>query len=93
MRRNLTYPKDGERKLREIIRQLKTEVGRLRKENFILRSELNNIMKPERPRKEHVEEKGPQKMTREQWRKDFVKKFKPGLDKRLEEIDDEEKDD
>lgn len=87
MRRNLTYPKDGERKLKETVRQLKNELGRLRKENNILRNEIENIVKPPRPRKEHVEEKSPKMMTREEWRKDFVKRFKPGLDKKLEEID------
>lgn len=104
MRRNLTYPKDGERKLRETVKDLKMEVGRLRKENRILRDEVENIIKPARPRKdpaqlkrEHErrldEKEDPGKtMTREEWRQDFIKKFKPGIDKRLEEIQNDEED-
>jgi flagellar biosynthesis chaperone FliJ len=85
----VTYPKDGERKLRESVKQLKTQVSRLRKENSMLRQELNNIMKPVRPRKEHLEEKSKQVMTRDEWRQEFIKKFKPSLDKRLKEVDEE----
>lgn len=92
MRRNLTYPKDGERKLREENKQLRMQVSRLRKENNILRNEIQNIVKPVRPRKESVEEKNPKVMTHEEWRQHFVKRFKPALDKRLEEFDEENKD-
>jgi hypothetical protein len=86
VRRSLTYPKDGERKLKEDVKQLKMQVSRLRKENNILREELNNIMKPVRPRKEHIEQKSPQQMTQDEWRQDFINKFKPSLEKRLKEI-------
>lgn len=92
VRRSLTYPKDHERKTRETIRQLKNEVSRLRKRERILMDELNNVMKPVRQRKEHVEEKSPKKMTQEEWRSDFMRRFKPELEKRLEELDKEEKD-
>lgn len=82
VRRSLTYPKDGERKMREDNKQLRMQVSRLRKENSILRNELENIMKPVRTRKEHVEQVKPQEMTHEEWRKNFVKQFRP----RLQEI-------
>lgn len=90
MRRSLTYPKDGERKLRETNRQLKMQVSRLRKENEILRHEIENIVKPERPRKPHVEQKSQKTMTEAQWREDFIGRFKPDLDKRLKEIRDDD---
>lgn len=88
----MTYPKDGERKLKETVKQLKMQVGRLRKENSILRNEIDNIAKPVRPRKEHVEEKSLSKpeMTHEEWRREFSKRNKPALDKRLREIDNED---
>lgn len=92
MRRSLTYPKDGDRLLRETIRQLKTQVSRLRKENDVLRSEIDNIMKPERPRREHVEQRSPKVMTQDEWRKNFISQFKPTLQKRLKEIDNDGED-
>lgn len=90
MRRNLTYPKDGERKDRETIRQLRKQVSQLRKENSILRNEIENVMKPVRSRKEHVEQKSPQVMTENEWRQEFIRKFRPTLEKRLEELKNEE---
>jgi hypothetical protein len=106
VRRNLKYPKDGERKQNETIKQLKREVSRLSKENRILRDEVENIVKPVRPRKDPVAQKrerearldateDPAKtMTQDEWRKDFIAKFKPRLDKRLGAIrDDEEEND
>jgi len=77
----LTYPKDGDGKLRETVKQLKMENARLKKENSRLFHELQNVMKPVRPRKEHVENRNQQgekrELTHEEWRQDFVKKFKP----------------
>lgn len=82
----MTYPKNGDRRLRETVKDLKSQVNQLRKENRMLREELENIMKPERPRKEHTEEKSSKTMTQEEWRIDFIRKHKPGLEKRLEEL-------
>ena len=87
MRRSVTYPKNGERRLRETVKDLKSMLNQLRKENRVLRQELENIMKPERTRREHVEEKSPKMMTQDEWRLDFIKHFRPGLEKRLEEFD------
>lgn len=80
----MTYPRDGERKLQDTIKQLRAQVSRLRKENNMLRHELDNIMKPIRPRKENVEQKSPQKMTQEEWRLDFMKRFKALRDQKNE---------
>lgn len=85
----MTYPKNGERRLRETVKDLKSQVNQLRKENRVLRQELDNIMKPERSRREHVEEKSPKTMTQDEWRKDFIKRHKPGMDKRLGEFNSE----
>lgn len=89
----MTYPKDHDRRLRETIRQLKNEIGRLRKRERVLMDELNNVMKPVRPRKEHVENKSHKEMTHEEWRLEFMKKFKPSIEKRLEKIDNEDSED
>lgn len=87
MRRNVTYSKNGERRLKETVKDLKSMLNQLRKENRVLRQELENIMKPERPRREPEEDRTPKLMTQEDWRKDFIKNFRPGLDKHLEEFD------
>ena len=88
-KRNVTYPKDNEQKLRDTVHNLRAKVSRLRKENQSLRDELSNIIKPERSRKEHVEQPSQKKMTREEWRQDFIKRHKPHIEKRLREIKDE----
>lgn len=92
MRRSLTYPKDNDRKLRETVKQLKMQVGQLRKENNVLRNEISNMMKPVRTRKEPIESKKQPMMTQEEWRREFINRFKPKLDKRLEEIKNHEDD-
>ncbi len=88
-RKNTTYPKDGEQKLRDAVQKLRVQVGRLRKENRTLRDELSNIIKPVRPRKAHVKQKSPEKMTQDEWRNDFIKKYKPKIEKCLKETEDE----
>lgn len=101
MRRNLSYSKEGDRKLRDTVKQLKAAVSRLRKENEMLREELLNIVKPIRPRKEKASHipageppekygEGEKTMTQAEWRQDFTEKFKPILEKRLKEIKGEE---
>lgn len=88
MRRSVSYPKDNEGKVREANKQLRAEVRRLRKENEMLRREFENIQKPVRTRKEPVvpetleppekygTEKTPEE-ARENFRKDFIKRFRP----------------
>lgn len=87
--RNVTYPKNGDRRLRETIKDLKAMVNQLKKRNRVLEQEIGNIMKPVRPRREHIEQPSPKMMTQEEWRQDFIKRHKPGIDKRLEELDNE----
>ena len=92
MRRNLSYPKDGERKLRETIKDLKREVSRLRKECELLREGRDpeqHLKREKRPKVDRVkdekrwqefldEKEDPGKtMSLDEWRKDFSKKFKP----------------
>lgn len=89
MRRSVNYPRNGERRLRDTIKDLKSLLNQLRKENRMLRDEIDNIMKPERPRREHVEEKSPKTMTKEEWRLEFIKNNKPAIDKRLKEFKNE----
>lgn len=84
MRRSLSYPKDGEDKVRDSNKNLRAQIKRLRKENDMLRQELINIVKPARPRKEPVVQTNEPRekyeevlKTREEWRQEFIKKFKP----------------
>lgn len=88
----MTYPKDGEQKLKQENKQLRMQVSRLRKENDILRQELTNIVKPIRPRKQKVEKRyedfaddKPEVMTKDEWRQKFIADFKPRIDQRLKE--------
>jgi len=60
--------------LKETVQKLRTEIKKLRNENKVLRNEIKNIVKPVRKRKKHVEQKSPKKMTREEWRQDFLKR-------------------
>lgn len=88
MRRSVSYPKDNEDKVRESNKQLRAQIKRLRKENELLRREIENIQKPVRVRKEPVvpetlepAEKYSTAKTneeaKEEFRKDFIKRFKP----------------
>lgn len=69
--RNRTFPKENQKKLNKIISDLKAELRQKDKELVFLRKELNNIMKPARERKPHVEEIDP-----EEQRRAFVARFK-----------------
>lgn len=85
MRRNLTYPKDGERKLNEENKQLRMQVSRLRKENDILRQERERAGKIDRPKKQKVDrevddpakDKPDMGVSKEEWRQNFMKEFRP----------------
>ena len=92
MRRNLTYPKDGDDKVRDSNKQLRMEVKRLRKDNERLRQELANIVKPVRKRREEPSDSGEPaekyedpKLTKDQWRRKFVAEYKPRINKALKE--------
>jgi hypothetical protein len=95
VRRNLSYPKDGDRKLRETVKDLKKIAGQLRKENEMLKRELENIVKPVRQRKERTKaeqekyldslEDPAKTMTQDEWRKSFIREFKPRIDRKLAE--------
>lgn len=71
--RNRTFPKENQKKLNETIRDLKALLRQKDKEIKFLRDELDNVMKPVRDRKTHVEK---DKITHDEWRKDFVRRFK-----------------
>jgi hypothetical protein len=69
---NKTFPKENQKKLNETIRDLKAELRNRDKEIKFLRDEINNITKPARTRKVHIElEPGS-----EAWKKDFIRRFK-----------------
>jgi predicted nucleic acid-binding Zn-ribbon protein len=71
--RNLTYPKENQKKLNEVIRDLKALLRQKEKEIRFLRDELENLTKPVRDRKTHVEK---DKLSQDEWRKDFIRRYK-----------------
>lgn len=71
--RNRTFPKENQKKLNETIRDLKAELRQRDKEIRFLREEIENLVKPARVRKTHVEQA---KLTESEWRADFVRRFK-----------------
>lgn len=71
--RNRTFPKENQKKLNEIIRDLKALLRKKEKEITFLRNEIDNLVKPSRDRKTHVEK---DKLSHDEWKKDFVRRFK-----------------
>ena len=68
-----TFPKENKKKLNETIKDLKALVRQQQKEIKFLRNEIENVMKPIRTRNPHVEK---EQLSTEEWRKDFIKRFK-----------------
>lgn len=89
----MTHPKTGERRLKHTIQELKAENNRLERENRKLREEIENLMKPIRPRREHIEQKSQKVMTEQEWREDFIRRHKPGIQKRLGDLRNGKEDD
>lgn len=73
MSRHRTFPKENQKKLNETIRDLKAELRQKNKEITFLRNEIDNLVKPVRDRKVHVEK---EKLSDVEWRKDFIRRFK-----------------
>lgn len=71
--RSRTFPKENQKKLNETVRDLKAELRQAHKEIKFLRDELDNVMKPVRDRKPHVDRKD---RSHEEWRTDFIRRFK-----------------
>lgn len=86
--KNVTYSKEREQKLKDTIQKLRAEIKKLKNEVKFLKNELNNIVKPIQKRKPHVEQKSPKKMTREEWREDFMNRHEH-LFKRRKKVKDE----
>lgn len=70
MSRGRTYPKENQKKLNQTIRELKSQILKLQKENEFLSKEIDNLVKPTRVRKSHVND------SPDQWRINFIRKFK-----------------
>lgn len=71
-----TFPKEGIKRDRQTIRDLKSQLNKAEKEIRFLRRELLATMKPERERSIKSDP------SFEDWRKDFIKRFrKEVLDK------------
>ena len=71
--RSKTFPKENQKKINETVRDLKALLRQKDKEIKFLRDEINNITKPVRDRKTHVEQV---KLEGDAWRRDFIKRFK-----------------
>ena len=64
-----SFPKEREKKLKETIQELKSKINFLEKENKFLKQELEGRIQP-RKEKSHVE------LSPEEWRQDFLRRFK-----------------
>lgn len=73
MNNRKTFPKEGIKKLKETISELKALLRQREKEIQFLKVELENLVKPLRDRKPHTEQN---KMSYDQWRKDFIRRWK-----------------
>lgn len=71
--RGKTFPKENQKKLNQTVSDLKAELRQRNKEIKFLREEIQNLTKPVRERKLSVEQ---QKPTLEEWKKDFIHRFK-----------------
>lgn len=69
-----TFPKEGIKKLKEVIRIMKGELRQKEKEIDFLQRELENITKPVRERK--TKEVVNPNEELDSWRLDFMKRFK-----------------
>lgn len=68
-----TFPKEGLKKEKETIRELKSKLRQCLKEIQFLKNEIQNIMKPTRDRKPHLDKTD---FSYEKWRKEFVRRWK-----------------
>ncbi len=75
------YPKEGAQKLKETVHTLRAELRKVKKENKSLKASIANVLKPVRKHKAHINQP---KLTSDEWRKDFVRRFKADLQKRQE---------
>lgn len=73
MRSNRTFPKENQKKLNEIIHELRATLRQKDKEIKFLHDEIENLVKPVRTRLPHVER---EKLSHEDWKKDFLKRMR-----------------
>lgn len=69
--RHRTFPKENQKKLNETVSELKSMLRQRDKEIRFLRQELDNLTKPVRERKPHID-----KQDQAEWRLDFIRRFK-----------------
>lgn len=72
-----TQPKENEARLRETVKDLKAMLRSATKDNRRLQEELGNLTKPVRIRRPHLEAKKHSEMSPEEWRKNFITRYKP----------------
>lgn len=68
-----TFPKEGVQKLKDTVKELRSQINKLEKENRFLMDEIQNVMKPQRSRKLHQDK--PRDRNYDEWRKDFMKRM------------------
>lgn len=70
-------PKENEDRLRETVKDLKAALRASAKDNRRLREEIGNLTKPVRIRRPNLETKKHSEMSPEEWRKNFITRYKP----------------
>lgn len=71
--RSRTFPKENQKKLNETIKNLRAELKHAEKERDFYKNEVDNLTKPVRERKAHIEK---DKLSDAEWRKDFIRRYK-----------------
>lgn len=77
-----TFPKEGEKKKNETIQKLRGRIKYLEKKVKFLENELINVVKPVRRDPKLEEPTGNVEKSKEEWRKEFLKKFRQSLKER-----------
>ena len=71
-----TFPKEGQKKLNQLIRDLKAQIKQKDKELEFLRKEISNLTKPLNPKASKEVKAKKNLQTFETWRDDFLQRFK-----------------
>jgi chromosome condensin MukBEF ATPase and DNA-binding subunit MukB len=70
--RHRTHPKDGLKKAKDTLHELKSQIKALEKENRFLKNEIETLARPVKVKSDLK----PQPQSYDQWRRDFVRRFK-----------------
>lgn len=71
--RNKTFPKEGRQKDKQTIKDLRDRLRDAEKARDFYKNEIDNLQKPVRPRKGHVDKPA---LGSDEWQADFMRRFK-----------------